>query len=160
MKMSKSLVKLQHSVQIIKFIVLALLVGSCSEFSDVKINDIKDVEVKGFEENSFLVSVKLDVDNPSRHKIEITEINTKVFINNQYIGKLLSAEPIVFPSRSSDEYSILLRVRLNNILGTAFAMMQLKNGNKVHVRLEGELTARTFLLKKKIPINESRDIII
>lgn len=156
----KSLVNIQHSLQIIKFLVFVFFFSSCTHFSDIKIGDVKNVEVRGFEDNSFVIAVKLDVDNPTMHNLKITDINTKVFINNQYIGKILSDEPIVFSKKTSAEYSIVLKVRLSNILGTAFTMMQLSAGNKVNVRLEGELTVHSFILKKKIPVNETRQITI
>jgi LEA14-like dessication related protein len=155
-----TIVKLRHSIHILKFIAITFCLSSCARFSDMKIGDVKDVEVKGFEENSFVVAIKLDVDNPTIHKIKITDIDTKVFLNNQYIGKIVAVDEIIFPAKTSNEYSILLRVRLTNILGTAFAMMQLSDGNKVNIRLEGDLTARTLLLKKKINISESRNVTI
>jgi LEA14-like dessication related protein len=156
----KSKVNLQQSAYILKFILFALLISSCTGFSDITIGDVKKVEVKGFEENSFIVAVKLTIDNPSGHKIKVADINSKVFINNQYIGKIVSSDEIIIPAKTNTDYTIQLKVRLTNILGTAFAMMQLSDGNKVKVRLEGELTARSMLMKKKIQINESREITI
>jgi LEA14-like dessication related protein len=157
---SKSIVNLRQSVHIIKYIVLTICFTACTGFSELKIGDVSNVEVKGFEENSFLVTVKLNVDNPTHHKIRVTDINSKVFLNNQYIGKIVSVEQIEIPANSIDDYSIVLRVRLTNILGTAFAMMQLSDGNRVNVRLEGDITVHTMLLKKKIQINESRLVTI
>jgi LEA14-like dessication related protein len=142
----------------LKFLIVLICLSSCKGFSDIKIGEIKNMEIKGFEENSFVFSVKLNVNNPTNHKITVTNIDAKVYLNNQYIGKLLSSEKIIFSAKKADDYTIRLKVRLSNILGTAFTMMQLNEGNRVNFRIEGVVSARSFIILKKIPVSESRDI--
>jgi len=150
--------KVQNSFYILYFLVLSLTISSCTGLSEISISDIKNIEIKGFEENSFLLAATLMVDNPTMHQIRITDINTKVYINGQYIGKVTTDDNIVFNARSSRDYDILLKVRLTNILGTAFTMMQLSSGSKAIFKIEGDVTAKSFLMKKKIPISESKEI--
>ena len=57
-------------------------------------------------------------------------------------------------------HDLVLKVRLANFLGTAIGIMSLKKGQVVNFRLEGTVTVRSILVKRKIPINEVRNVTI
>jgi len=134
----------------------ALLVFSCGKLSEIKVGNVDNIIVNGFEDNSVLISAEISINNPTINKITITGFDTRVYLNDQYLGKINSVEHIVIHSKTSEKYKILFNVRLSNILGTAFAMMNLKEGNKINVRVEGLITARSLLIKRKINVSESR----
>jgi LEA14-like dessication related protein len=145
--------KLNISIFLISFLLI-----SCGKLSEIKVGEVNNISVIGFEDNALKISAEIAIENPSINKITITGFDTRVYLNDQYLGKINSAEHLVIHSKSSEKYTILLNVRLSNIFGTAFAMMNLKEGNKINVRVEGVITARTLLIKRKINISESRNL--
>jgi LEA14-like dessication related protein len=134
----------------------AFLVLSCGKLSEIKVTNVENIIVNGFEDNSVLISADISINNPTINKITIIGFDTRVYLNDQYLGKINSVEHIVIHSKSSEKYKIIFNVRLSNILGTAFAMMNLKEGNKINIRVEGLITARSLLIKRKINVAESR----
>jgi LEA14-like dessication related protein len=156
-KLRFSMVKIKLKLFLSLFIFFLL---SCGRLSEITVGDVDNIIVKGFEDNSLLISADISVNNPARNKITIIGFDTRVYLNDQFLGKINSVEHIVIHSKSSEKYTILFNVRLSNILGTAFAMMNLKEGNKINVKVEGVITARSLLIKRKINVSESRVLLL
>ena len=141
-------------------IILALFLISCGKLSEIKVGNVDNITVKGFQDNALLISAEIYINNPTINRITITGFDTRVYLNGQFLGKINSVEHIVIRSKSSEKYTIIFNVRLSNILGTAFAMMNLKEGNEINVRIEGSITARSLLIKRKIDVSETRDLFL
>jgi LEA14-like dessication related protein len=142
------------------FLLFIVLFTSCGNFSKITVGEIKDFTVNGFEDNALLASVSIPVDNPTHHNITITDIDLKVYMNNQYLGKVNAIEPIVLLSKSNRNYNIDLKVRVANFFGAALTLMNLQNGQIILFRMEGTVSARSMLLKKKFEISEERKVVI
>lgn len=161
-------IKLQSIVEKIRmskgkiflFLIVGTLLTSCGNFSKIVIGEISGVSIKGLEDNALVVAVRLPVENPTMYKITVTELDSKVFMNDQYLGKIIMEEKIVFPAKSHETHEIDLNIRLANIFSAAITMMKLRSGQRIRFRLEGELTARSALLKRKIPFSEKREVVI
>ena len=139
-------------------IIIVLFFSSCSGFSDVTVGDVQSVSVNGFEDNALAISLSVPVENPTMHRIKISELDAKVYLNGTYLGKVKLSEPFIIEKKTNRSYDLVLKVRVANFLGTAFTMMSMGKGQKVHFRAEGYLLAKSMLLRKKITINEDRDI--
>lgn len=139
---------------------IAILFTSCGNFENINIGEPNEFTVKGFEENHLLVNVNVPVENPTIHKIKIKELDIRVFLNGRYIGKLFIDENIVIKGKESRIYELPVKVRLNNLLGAAFIMMNLKKGQRVDVKFEGTVTGKTLIFKKVVEIDESTSFVI
>ena len=137
-----------------------LLLSSCGNFSKITVGEVKDFTVNGFKDNALLASVSVPVDNPTHHKITITEIDLKVYMNNQYLGKVNTIEPVVLPSKSYGNYDIDLKIRVANFFGAALTLMSLQKGQVIIFRMEGSVVARSMLMKNKFEICEERKVVI
>ena len=146
--------------KILLFLFVTLCIVSCGIFSKLTVGNINALSVKGIENNALVTSVRIPVENPTMYKITVTEFDSKVFINDQYLGKFIMADKIVFPSKSDDVYNVDFNIRLANLFGAALTMMNLRRGQRITIRLEGELTARSALMRRKIPIHETREVVI
>jgi LEA14-like dessication related protein len=145
-------------LKIFYLLLLPIFVISCGNFSEITIGDINDLSVKGFEENAMIVSLNLLVENPTLRKITVYDFDTKVFINNQYLGKATLRDPIILKAKSNEIHNVVFEIRLANIFGTALTLMNFQKGQKVLFMLDGNAYARTLLIRKKIEIKESREV--
>ncbi len=141
-------------------LLLLILVGSCGNFENIEMGKPDEVKVKGFEDKYLLINVRVPVNNPTIHRIKITDMDLKVYLNGNYLGKLVVDEKIVIKGKERKVYQLPVKVRLNNILGATFTIMNLKKGQQVDVRFEGVVTAKSYMIKKKIELDESRKIVI
>jgi LEA14-like dessication related protein len=146
--------------KIVFILIVTFISTSCGNFSKIAIGEINGITIKGIEDNALIVAVRIPVENPTLHKITITDFDSKVYINDQYLGKVLIDDKIVFPSKSDAVYDVDLNIRLANFFGAALTMMNLRSGQRIKIRMEGELSARSALMKRKIPVNETREVVI
>lgn len=142
------------------YFIFIVFLASCGRFSEITVGEINGITINGFEENSLLVTLRVPVENPTHHKITISDFDTRLYMNSQYVGKLTSADVVVLPPKSDMAHDLVLKVRLANFLGTAIGIMNLKKGQVVNFKLEGTVTARSVLVKRKIPVNEIRNVTI
>lgn len=140
------------------FLVLLPLAISCGSFEDIEIGEPNEVKVRGFEENLLVVDVSLPVSNPTLHSIILQDVDMRVYLNDKYIGKLMLDDKVKIKPKSSEVYHLPVKVRMANVLGTAFIMMNLKKGSNPSVRFEGEVKAKSMLIKKTIHVDETKDI--
>lgn len=149
-----------NRVKILSGFFILLLLSSCGRYKEIDVGDIQEFSIKGFVENSLVLAIRVPVYNPSMYKITLTDLDARVYINDEYIGKVNSTEPVVLQRKSSDVHDLVVNVRLANFLGSAMKMMNLRKGSTVKLRLEGTFTAKSCGLKKKVPVDETRDVVI
>ncbi len=137
-----------------------ILLISCGKFSEITVGEIHGFTIKGFDDNALVVMFSIPIENPTLHRITITDFDTRVYMNSQYVGKITSSESLLLPAKSAMIHEMEFKIRLANFLGTALGIMNLKKGQKVSFKLEGTVSARTLLIKKKININEIREVTI
>lgn len=148
--------KLFNKKQLILFVLPLIL--SCGNLENIEIGEPQNIKVRGFEDNYLLVDVELPVNNPSFYTINISDMDVRVFLNDRFLGKLIIDEKIKIKPKQSTIYKLPVKIRIANILGTAFIMMNMKKGKEAAVKFEGEVKARSFLLFKTIEINETRNV--
>jgi LEA14-like dessication related protein len=146
--------------KIILYFFLILFFSSCGNFAEITIGEVTGVSVKGFQDNALLVEVLLPIDNPTHHRITISDMDLRLTMNRQYVGKLQLNDKLVVASNSDMVHRVNVQVRLVNIFGAGLMMMNMKKGQKVLFQLEGTITAKSLLMKKILPVNESQEVII
>ncbi len=157
LKDRQSMVKAGYTI-----IILILFAGliSCGKISETEITNINSFKIKGFEGNALAVEADLSIKNPSGHRIHIKDIDAKIYIDKNYLGRINSIDPVSIKPRSSDIYAFVLYIRMANPLGAALTVMNLKQGQRINIKIEGEITARTSLIKRKIDIKEERSVVL
>ncbi len=142
------------------YLLATIVFASCSNFSNIRVGEVKEFTVNGFDNNALMVAVQVPIENPTIHKITVTDMDLKVYMNNQYLGKVNSVEPIILPANTNDHYNIDLKVRVANFFGAALTLMSLKNGQIINFRMEGTIGTRSMLIKKNIEIREERKVVV
>jgi len=137
-----------------------LFLSSCGRFSEVTIGDISGLTVQGIQNDALIVVVNIPVENPTHHRITINEVDLRMSMNKQYVGKILLNDKIIIPANSDEIHEVSLKVRMANLITTGLFMMNMKKGQKVQFRLEGSVTARSLMIKREILVDELREVII
>jgi LEA14-like dessication related protein len=150
------MIKCPKVILIILCTILAF--SSCRNFEDLKLGDIQEVQVLGFEDNYLKLNVLIPIENPTIHKLSIKNIDGRVFINQQYIGKIVVDENIIIKPVSKKVYTTQVKIRIANIMNMAFIMMNLSKGKLVEFSIEGNIEVKTMLITRNFEINESRSV--
>ncbi len=134
------------------------LLTACAELENIEIGDPEQVKIQGFEDNYLKLFVGIPVNNPSFYNIKITDIDMRVYLNGTYIGKLIVDESVVIKRKKNQLYELPVKIRLANVLGAAFVMMNLKQGQEVQVRFDGTVTGKSLLVKKTFDVDETSKV--
>lgn len=149
------------SIRKIMFLLFTgFVISSCGKISQIEVGDVNDFKIKGFEGNALVVELTVPVKNPSGHKISLISIDARLSINNNFLGLINSIDTVFIPRKSSGIYKLVLSVRLVNPLGAAITIMNLQKGQKIKIKIEGDFTARSGGVRKKIGINEERSLVL
>jgi len=132
--------------------------ASCSNFQEVEIKQVKNIELKGFKNNAAQVAMDLEIYNPNKLSFTIQEIDLKVYANKQYLGKLNTDSNIKIKRKVEDTYPVDVQIRLANILTGASMFMALKQSQSVTLQLEGTIKAKSLLMKKEILVKEVQEV--
>ena len=135
-------------------IVILLLLAGSGRVQDIEVKDIKNIRFKGLIDNYVTFEADIQVFNPSHTTIRVKEIDVKAYANDSYLGRLLCNEEIVIPSESSDFLTVPFRIRIANILTGASMYFRLSKQKNIKVEIDGHISAKTVLIRKKIKIHE------
>ncbi|MDR2938238.1 MAG: hypothetical protein LBU92_04790 [Prevotellaceae bacterium] len=135
-------------------LLLALaLLCSCSGLRQIRVEEVRNVQVKSFSGSTLSVGLEAKINNPSRRKLQLTKLELNVLRGSSNFATISATEKVKIPKRSNDFSSVPLEVKLNNIL-SAVMMLQQKNFPIDELLVEGEIKAKIFPLSKKIRIEK------
>lgn len=139
-------------------LLVVLLVSSCGNVEEIEIGDPQGVKINGFEDNHLSISAEIPIKNPSMYSFKIKEMDVKVFLNGTYMGKLIVDDVIKVKRKADMVYDLPVKIRLANLFGAAFVMMNMKEGQDVLVKFEGTVKAQSMLVTREFSIEETKKI--
>jgi LEA14-like dessication related protein len=134
------------------FLTLPLLLAltGCFRYDDVELCDIANVEVMKFDAQGIAVRVDAMIHNPNNYRINVSDPDVDLFLNDKFIGKGLLDSALVLDSRSTRLYSIPLHADLQG--GSLLALL-LSGGLSTEMKLgvKGTVRAGSGALSKRFP---------
>jgi LEA14-like dessication related protein len=147
-----------------RYIILILIlisgITSCGKISQVKVVNLSSFRIQGFEGNALISEADLLIKNPTGHKIQMNGFDARIFINNNYLGRVSSIDPVFIKPRTDSVYKLVLNIRMANPLGAAMTVMNFKQGQKINIKIDGEMMVKTSFIKRNIPINEEHSVVL
>ena len=136
-------------------LLFCLLFTAGCNVNEVEIGDIERMSFEGFDDNGLGIKVMLPVQNPNNFSFVITKIDIDININGQDLGTVNDISKIRIPANSEQSHPVTFNIDLSGgLLGGGLAMLKLYRAPVLNVKLKGEIKVRSFLVSKKITINE------
>lgn len=131
---------------------LPLLLAStgCFRYDDVELRDIANVQVMKFDAQGIAVRVDAMIHNPNNYKIQVSDPDVDLFLNDKFIGKGLLDSTLVLDRRSTRLYSIPLHADLQ---GGSLLVLLLSGGLNTEMKLgvKGTVRAGSGAVSKRFP---------
>lgn len=140
------------------YIILLFLLFSCKGVDEISFTGVRNVEFLGVNGNSVNFSADIGIYNPSSASFKIREVNLKTIIDGNYIGTLTTQNPVKIKAKTDSSYHTGFTLQLSNIMTGAAALYGLRNKARVTVEMQGFVTARSFLVFKKVDVSEKHVI--
>ena len=129
------------------------LLCSCSGLQQIRIEEVRNVQLKPFSGSTLEVELEAKVNNPSYRKVQLTKLELNVFRGNTPFATICTTEKVKISKRSNEFQQVSLEVRLRNMLSAVMALQQ-KNFSLDELTVEGEIKAKAFPLSKTIKIEK------
>ncbi|HEX2395366.1 MAG TPA: LEA type 2 family protein [Bacteroidales bacterium] len=142
--------------RILIIITAVSLLFSCKGVDEISFTGVNNFEFRGVENDLVNFSADIGIHNPSSANFSIREVNLKTSIDGNYIGTLMSVNPVKIKAKSDSAYHADFSLRMANMLTGASALYGLRNKKQVTVEMQGYVFARSFLAFRKIDVAEKR----
>lgn len=135
-------------------LLLALILLTSCDYRDVEVTEVRSIQINSLTKNGIDLTGQVKVYNPNGYKIKIKSTDADLYLDGRKAGKTKLIDKVIVPANFNDYLTVKVRADFDDgrmgilpiILGAA-----VKRG--VDIRVEGSLTAGTFIFNRKFPFN-------
>lgn len=138
------------------FILSFFLISSCTLFQDLEINGMDGIKLGKIEGKKLTINFGVEVDNPNAYAIKIKPSTVDLFLDDEFLGKLVLTQTIKIIKKKEATYMVPLQIELVDGYLLKFFKYTLKE--KVSIRIKGKVKGSIFGISKKIAIDEVKEI--
>lgn len=147
------------SLRFFVVLVFGLLLQSCIAYKDVQLKQVDNVKVNNVGKDGISLVVTVTVDNPNWFDINITNTDLDFYLNGVSYGKAILTESVKLKSGGEASYDLPMKVQYGNAIGagitTLFGLISKKEQT---IKVEGTIEARSFLVKRTLPLSLEKNI--
>jgi len=136
--------------------ILLLLIISCKGVDEISFTGVENVELLGVENNIVNFSGDIGIYNPSSASFRIREVNLKTSVDGNFIGTLMTDNPVRIKAKTDSSYHADFSLELANLVSGATTLYGLSRKKQVTVEMQGFVRARSWLAFRKIDVAEKR----
>ena len=103
---------------------------------------------KGVELKNGKLSYKVELINPSKKQVSLSQILLDFYANDYYIGKVYFNQPVILPPNQLTNISLPVTA---SIIGLSRIALDIANKKNISIRISGTITTQGV----NVPINET-----
>ena len=143
--------------------VLTLLMSGCKvQYTDVVFHGVDCCQVGESKGGKMKIGFGLDVENPNKFNIKVTDYDVDVSINGVKVGKAKSSQNIILIKGERNSYPLTVEADIAKVLtGSLMNLGSLFGGGKpkeLKAEISGTIRASAYGVSKKIPVEGSYPI--
>ena len=139
---------------IFSIVFISTVLTSCFQLQELQIGEIKNIQMKGLNNNLITLQITVPIQNPNPYRLKIKSGDLKVMVNNTEVGKIKQMENLVISGKSSKDYNVRVVVEITNIAGGLASAYKLVQGSNADIRLSGKVKVQSFLYFKTIDVED------
>jgi LEA14-like dessication related protein len=129
---------------------------SCETYKEINVTSLENVKVKNIEGKTIDLELIVKTDNPNFYGVKLKKLEGEVYAQNYLIGTVKLIDATKIKRKSENNYSVPVRLQLENGILLRFVQLALKN--KVQVKVKGFAKASVLLISKKEDFEFSKSI--
>lgn len=123
---------------------------SCVSYKEVQHTKVVSVNVREITAKKMVSDIELQINNPNPYTIRVVNFDLNVFINNLPSGKATIKEKLVLKKKSDDVHRLIIETDMANAATGLFSSLFTRT---VKLGLKGDVSAKAYFIKKKIPLD-------
>lgn len=142
-------------IKILAIALLAISAVSCTSYKEIRIEKVTGINVREFSGSTALVDLTVLVDNPTGSMVKLNKLDLDVIRFDSKFAHIESLGKVEVPARSHLEKTILLEIRITNILSSGFLLFS-KKLNPDDFTANGFIKVSSFPFCKKIKVENQK----
>ena len=140
-------------------ILMSLLLNSCFFYKEVKITNIRNVELVKFENNAIIIEADVDVFNPNFYDIEVVDSQLKIYLDGDILGNAKILNNLRVDAKDSSEKHLKIRTVYKGKLSSSLkGIFGLALGKEMNIKIEGILKGKAMGLTHEYPLHLEQEI--
>jgi|GEM_PF-1245080 len=132
--------------------------SSC-QVEQVEFMELKNVVVKDVKPKEIYLDVTAVLDNPNSFSIKIIDSDLDLYLEGNKLGKATLLEEFTLESGEQKAYDLKVKAVGDNIqMKMLPVMLSAALTGKVTVKLQGDITGRVALIKKKVKVDITQEV--
>ncbi len=140
------------------FTAVILLISSCKPYESIKVEQPEKITVNSANLSQLNLTVRLPINNPNFYPVKVTKIYATAYINQNAVGKVTNKQTIEIPANSDKTHNLELDIDYSDIFDSGFSLSKILQAKSLKLNLKGKITVKSFLMKKEVNFNRSKDI--
>jgi LEA14-like dessication related protein len=141
------------SIGILLLAFAAFLFVACAGLKEIRIGNLRNIEVKGFENNKVELEITLPVENPNPYTVKIKDADIRIMNGDTELGRVIQMDKVVITRKSAKDYPVKLTVELTGLKDNIFSIYKIFGSKKNKMRIMGEIKAGYLLYSKSVKID-------
>ena len=147
----------------IKTLLIIILIGitftSCN-YKEVEIFEVKNITLGKIKADNISLNTTIHIKNPNNYKIKITKYDLDVKLHNQTFKIKDDNANILIPKKFDGIIKVPLKLKSQKVLSfsTLATMYKVFSAKSIDIGAKGTVSAKLFLFKKKIKVDEQKTI--
>jgi len=140
---------------LVLFSILVFL-GSCASWESPEIEKFKGIKKVKVKSRTLTFTLSAEVINPNKKRLTFYESHIDLLIEDKKIGTASNLEPFTLNKNTVTSVSCPFKIETEKGALIRLATFTLKDS--VRIELTGDITVKSGIFKKTVPIKESRKI--
>lgn len=127
--------------------------SSCFFYKEVKISNIRNIELVKFENNAIIIEADVHVENPNFYDIEVVDSKLKIFLDGEILGnaKILNSLKVI-ANEKGEKHLEIRTVYKGKISSSLKGIFGLALGKEMTIKIEGVVTGKALGFTHDYPL--------
>ena len=126
----------------------------CIEYKEVEVIEVSDVGIKDISMSGIDIEVAMQIKNPNKYNISITESDLTLFADGNKVGVANVKEKITLPKKSNKIHRVTIQTSVQDITSSAIPLlMSLMSRDNIEVQIKGDIKAKAKGIGKRFPVD-------
>ncbi len=140
-------------------LLVATVITSCITYKEVQYSGIKNVAIESVSMKEIKLKITASATNPNDYKIKILNGSFDIKSEDFQFGTFKLSEKVTIPANSKGDINIYVETKVKSLFSSSLMkLMANVKGNNIPITIDGYVTAKAKLFRKKVKFSKTENI--
>ena len=135
------------------------ILTSCITYKEVTYSGVKNIAIESISMKEIKLKITASVDNPNDYKIKILNGSFHVKSDDFEFGTFKLSEKVTIPANSKGDINIYVETKIKSLFSSSLMTLMGKvKGNNIPITIDGHVTAKAKIFRKRVNFSKTENI--